>query len=116
MTCPTDGVLRARIDGQLERGESLEIENHLATCAACRERVSSLASAAEKVETALQTLAPLPGESPVDPAIALARFKAGERVRESPSLLGRLVARRLRPAWAAVAAVVLLGSFLSFST
>jgi len=116
MSCPTDGVLRARLDGQLDPLQSREIEAHLAMCGACRERASSLARAAERVENALHTLGPLPGESPVDPAIAFARFTAQERAREaSPSLLGRLLARRLRPAWAALAAVVLLGAFLSFA-
>ena len=49
--------------------------------------------------------------------MALARFKARQRNAEAelPSLTGRLFARRLRPAWAALAAACLALGLLSFA-
>jgi hypothetical protein len=117
MTCPTDGDLRARLDAQLEPAESLEVENHLAACAACRARAERISRGAESVNKALAALAPVPGEAPADAVAALALFKAGERSRDAASgpALSRLFPSRLRPAWAALAALVLLGGFLSFA-
>src|SRR5207245_3351565 len=107
MTCLTDGALRARLDAQLAPAESLEMENHLASCAACRTHAERISREAERANQALAALAPVPGEAPVDPIVALARFKAGEKSREAASIpaLSRFFPSRLRPAWAALAAV-----------
>jgi anti-sigma factor RsiW len=117
MICPTDGVLRAQIDGELSASESLELETHVSECAVCRERVQAVGHEGQRVNNVLAALAPLPGESQIDPAIALARFKAryGPAEREHPSLLARLFARRLRPVWALGAAAVLLGTLVGFA-
>jgi hypothetical protein len=117
MICPTDGVLRAQIDGELSASESRELATHVSECTVCRERLQAVAHESEQVNTVLAELAPLPSESRIDPAIALARFKARYGASEpgSRSLLARLFARRLRPVWALGAATVLLGTLLGFA-
>ena len=117
MICPTDGVLRAQIDRELSASESLALETHVSECAVCRDRMQAVAHESERVKTVLAELAPLTTESQIDPVIALARFKERYEAteREHPSLLGRLFARRLRPAWALGAAAVLLGTLLGFA-
>ena len=35
MTCLSDGILRAQLDGELSEAESLEAQSHLAACADC---------------------------------------------------------------------------------
>ncbi len=116
MTCVTDGILRAKIDGELNEAERLEVESHLASCAACRERAELMAGRSEQVGGLLSTLAPRPDEARADAAMALMRFKAQQRAAEAqaPSLLGRLFARRLAPVWGAVVALALVGVFFSF--
>jgi hypothetical protein len=116
MTCPADGILRTRLDGELSTAESLQVENHLAACASCRQRVERIAREGEEVNRALAELGPTPDESPADPLIALARFKIQrDQEGESRPLLARLFAGRLRPAWVAVAVVALFGGLLSFA-
>ncbi|MGO9275320.1 MAG: anti-sigma factor family protein [Terriglobia bacterium] len=118
MSCVTDGLLRARIDGELTETESFEVASHLAVCADCRRRAETVAIEARRVSEALSTLAPLPGEAPPDAAMALAQFRANrQQLAETATpartagIMGRLFARPLRPAWA-VAAAILLGAGL----
>jgi len=117
MTCITDGILRAKLDGELSEEELREVANHLAACGHCRRRAEELACQAEQVRGVLSTLAPLPGEAPTDARIAFARFQAQRSAREAetPSLLSRLFAPRLRPAWGALAVVSVVVASLSFA-
>lgn len=117
MTCLTDGILRAKLDGELTETERREIESHLDSCGQCREREELMASQTQRVGALLSALSPRPDQSPADAAVALMRFKARERaaVAEVPSLLRRLFSARLAPAWGAVAALALVGSFFSFA-
>ena len=41
MTCLTDGILRAKLDGELNETEHSEVVSHLASCSACRQRTDS---------------------------------------------------------------------------
>lgn len=117
MTCVTDGMLRAKLDGELNEADRLEVESHLAGCAACQERAVLIADHSQRVNALLSTLAPRPDEARPDSAMALMRFKAQQRAAEgqAPSLSGRLFARRLAPAWGAVAALAFVGAFFSFA-
>src|SRR6266700_852176 len=112
MNCLTDEILRAKLDGELSAADAQEVDNHLAACAGCRERAENIAHQAEEVSGMISMLAPPPGETFTDPGIAFARFKARERAAQqaAPSLLSRLFARRLRPAWGAatLAAVIVV--------
>jgi len=114
MNCVTDGLLRARIDGELTETESFEVTNHLAVCADCRRRAETVAIEARRVSEDLSTLAPPPGDAPPDAAAALAQFRAtslrhaeGAMPDRVSGIMGRLFARPLRPAWAAAAAILL---------
>src|SRR5712692_4669880 len=117
MNCITEGILRARLDGDLSEAESVEIESHLASCADCRRRSEIVARQAEHVKGAFSALAPLPDEASADERIALARFRAQTTAREvaTRSLLSRIVSLRLRPAWGALALASLVVAFLSFA-
>lgn len=115
--CPTDEVLRARLDGELSPIEAHELENHLIGCAGCRNRAEAMERQAKATREILSALAPLPDELVPDAGIALARFRALQRSAEAeaPSFFGRLFARRLRPAWGVLAAVGLVFGLLSYS-
>ncbi|MGD0013962.1 MAG: zf-HC2 domain-containing protein [Bryobacteraceae bacterium] len=108
--CISDGVLRAKIDGELPEAELERVRAHLEQCARCREREQGMAERARRVAGFFSELAPAPGEAPADAAAAYARFHQ-ERAAEPERKwrLGRLVAPRLRPAWGAAAAAALLG-------
>ena len=131
MNCVPEGTLRARLDGEPNEGpndgltdaERLEVETHLATCAECRRRSDSIARQAEQVRGILARLDPAgPGgkETPAEARLAWARFRA-ECLKEpaeaerAPSAWARLFARRLRPAWGAVAALAVVGALVSFA-
>jgi anti-sigma factor RsiW len=117
MNCLTDEVLRAKLDGELSAVDAQEADIHLAACAGCRERAQNVARQAADVHGMIAALAPPPGESVTDPAIAFARFKARERAdrRAAPSLLGRLFAKRYRPAWGAAALAAVIVALVSFA-
>ncbi len=119
MTCIADGVLRARLDGELGEPERLEVESHLADCAGCRQRAEAIARQAKGVHAILSGLDPLGNEAPADARIAFARFRAEHLTpgapERAPSIVERLFARRLRPVWGAMAALVVVAGFLSFA-
>jgi anti-sigma factor RsiW len=109
MKCPSEGVLRAYIDQELEVSQRQEFESHLESCAGCREQAAALADAAKRVEAQLLLLEPklLGGEK--TPEAALADFKA-QLDTEKPSLVDWIFSKRWRPVWVvtAVAAVLLI--------
>ncbi len=117
MTCITDGILRAKLDGELSQAELPGVNSHLASCADCRRRAETMAQQAERVGGSLSALAPLPDEAAADARIALTRFKARAEAAEAeaPSLLGRLFAPRQRPAWGTLVLASLIVTFLSLA-
>jgi len=122
MSCVTNGLLRARIDGELTESESFEMTSHLAICADCRRRAETVAIEARRVSDALSTLAPLPGEERPDAAMALAQFRAtGQQSVETATpartagIIDRLFAKPLRPAWAAASAILLGAGLFSLA-
>ena len=60
MTCLTDGILCAKLDGELNEAELREVESHLALCSNCRQRAELMASQRRRVDTLLSALAPRP--------------------------------------------------------
>jgi hypothetical protein len=113
MTCLHDGILRSRLDGELDGSELEAVNQHLAGCADCRSRCEKLSTETARTQQLLASLASKEGEP--SPAAAYVRFSAQfETVREhQPSWINRLFARRWRPVWglaaAAVAVAVLIG-------
>ncbi len=104
--CIEDGVLRARLDGELGPLQAREVEAHLAACTACRERAEAMAARAGRVGALLSDLNP--AEALVDAGAALARFRARQETPAEPSLLERLFPKRWAPAWGALAAAALI--------
>lgn len=118
MSCITDGILRARLDGELSESERQEVEAHLASCAECRSRAEAMAAQAERVRGIMAHLDPATGAASPDARGALTRFRAEHLPAEderAPSLLERLFARRLRPVWGALAALVAIAVAVSFA-
>ena len=119
MTCITDGALRARLDAELSENERLEVESHLADCADCRQRAEAIARQAKRAQAILSALDPLANEAPADARTAFAHFRAEHlapgALERAPSILERLFARRLRPAWGAMAALVAVAALVSFA-
>jgi anti-sigma factor RsiW len=115
--CLTDEILRAKLDGELGEGELHEVESHLAVCVGCHERAGIIARQAGDVHGILSVLVPPPTEAVTDSGSALARFKARRlgAEEEGPSLWGGLFAKRLRPAWGALAAACLIVVLVSFA-
>jgi hypothetical protein len=116
MNCPKDGILRARLDGQLTKEESWTIDRHLAECTACRLKVATLSQDAERVRAALATLAPGAGGKFSDPQLAYARFQ--DQPRAEPRLakfFSRVFSARWRPAWAGAALLAILVACFSFA-
>ncbi len=114
MNCLPESILRAYRDGELDRVEHSNVENHAANCPQCRERLQEIAAVAGRVEQRLLSLDSTAPEAP-DPRLALARFKAqhGAGEKRMP-FLTRLFARRWRPAWVTGVAVVFIVCCLAF--
>ncbi|MGA2074773.1 MAG: zf-HC2 domain-containing protein [Terriglobia bacterium] len=116
MNCLSDGILRAKLDGQLNEDESAAIDRHLAECAPCRNKLETLAADAERIRGALESLAPGPQEVISDPAVAYGRFQAQEPAESAPlTVFSRLFAARLRPLWAGAALAAVLVACFSFA-
>jgi hypothetical protein len=108
MTCLDEGILRARLDGELSAVELDEVDRHIASCSDCRTYFEKLSTDSTRMQGWLGNLVP-GGSGPANPAIAYAQFQ-NRLAAEEPRLswVGRLFAPRWRPAWglAAAAAVV----------
>ena len=115
MTCVSEGTLRAYCDGELDPAERLEVGNHLENCPDCRKHSEDLASLAGRVHEHLLALRMPADGVPVEPRVALVRFKAQHQGHnEGASMIARLFARRWRPVWVAGIAIAFLAVCLTF--
>lgn len=110
MICIHDGILRARLDGELADAELAEVNQHLASCADCRARFEKLSAQATLTGDLLATLAPTGDDTVMNPTIAYTEFSSqfGSAVEPKASWVTRLFAPRWRPAWGLAAALVLV--------
>jgi hypothetical protein len=112
VTCVDDGVLRARLDGELPSREESEVSRHLVSCAICQGRFEELT--AEKTRTAglLAVLAPAGDGTAIDPAASYARFRnqLGAVAKPAPSWTTRLFASRWRPVWGLAAGLIIVAA------
>jgi Putative zinc-finger len=113
MTCLHDGILRARLDGELDDSELETVNQHLAVCADCRSRFEKLSTETAGTQALLASLAPVDGEP--DTAAAYAQFSArfGMAPEPKPSWINRLFAPRWRPVWGLAAAAVVVAILVS---
>ena len=114
MNCPNDGILQARLDGELAPPELEEVNQHLAACTACQGRLERLQAQAGRVQSALGALE-VDNNEASHTSSAWAQFRAGleEEAEAEPNWLAKLFAPRLRPAWGALVLVCAVAVFLS---
>jgi hypothetical protein len=109
MTCIDDGMLRAHVDGERSEAEPAQVNEHLASCANCRARFEKLRADSLRTGDLLGTLASAASDTAVVPAVAYAQFHSQfESVEPPKTLMSRLFAPRLRPAWGLAATFVTL--------
>jgi anti-sigma factor RsiW len=115
MNCPSDDVLRAYLDAELDPQEILELRNHLQNCPACEARLRALSASALRVASKLAALDLPPSAAEMNPQMALARFKANLPADEGRvPFFARVFSRRWRFAWAASLAAAVLAISLMF--
>src|SRR5260370_37795994 len=76
MTCIDDGILRARLDGELAGTELTEVNQHLAACADCGARFERLSAETARPADLLKTLALVGNDSALNPAVVYAQFSS----------------------------------------
>jgi hypothetical protein len=112
MTCIDidDGILRARLDGELAGTELTEVNQHLAACADCGARFERLSAETARTADLLTTLAPVGNDPAFNPAVAYAQFRSQFGTADEPkvSWITRLFAPRWRPAWGLSAGAVVV--------
>jgi len=115
MNCPTDEILRARVDEELAPAEGAAVDRHIAECPACQSRSKAVSGTAARVGTLLGYLDGPASSAESNPQMTLARFKARLKPQEERvSLLTRIFASRRRFAWAASLAAIILTVSLAF--
>src|SRR5262249_27161443 len=117
MACLTDGILRARLDGELSQSELQSVEQHCAECAECRRRSEKIERATKDARNALAARAPVEGEAPLDARAALARFRARDPdLKHRPTFFASAAfGKRFAPAWLTLAAACLVAGVLSLA-
>ena len=117
MNCPSDAVLRSRMDRELGTPECATIDEHLQCCADCSARLAAMTQRANDVHDLLSALEPSDSEVPIDGAEALARFQDSFGVSSDQhrgSIRG-VFANWNRPAWGALAASLVVALLVSFA-
>lgn len=99
-----DGTLHAHLDGELTPPEAAELQSHLATCAACRERLDAARGVRDRAHTILRRADPPPVSMP-DFATLRARRTSASAPQPTPR--PQRASRGLVLAWAASVAVAL---------
>lgn len=88
MFCLDEGILRARIDGELTQYETLAVDRHVTLCDECADLYRRVAGRSSFMSPALAILDPEPGELRVDSfaaQCAFTRFKAHYDVDFEPA-------------------------------
>ena len=97
-----DGTLHTHLDGELTPAEAAELQSHLATCAACRERLDAARMVRDRAHAILRRADPPPVTMP-----DFATLRARQTVASTPSPTPQRTSRGLVLAWAASVAVAL---------
>jgi anti-sigma factor RsiW len=117
MNCPTDAILRSRMDRELGAPECVSIDQHLGSCADCRARLAALTERYSHVRDLLNALAPGEKELPINQAEAFARFhESFASFADGQAGSGtRAFGQWKRPAWGALAAALAIALIVSFA-
>ena len=107
MRCPTDGMLRSCLDGELGWFESAEVERHVQTCGTCHDRFGRLGEDARRMRELFDALEPV---AATNAAVTYSRFRQTIADRKAAPLL-----TYKRPVWAIAAAACLIALLFSFT-
>lgn len=108
-----DGQLRAFLDDPQAATEQSTASEHISQCHSCRRRADELAAGETRVNAQLSTLTRVGSEA--NAQLALKRFYARYDRQKEETVLNRIFAKSLRPAWAFVVVVALLVVSMSFA-
>ncbi len=86
MTCIDDGILRARLDGELAGTELTEVNQHLAACADCGARFKRLSTETGRTADLLATLVPVGNDNALNPAVAYIQFRSQLGTADEPKV------------------------------
>jgi Putative zinc-finger len=108
-----EGQIKAYLDHELAAGEKERVEAHLATCPGCRQRADQLVSSGSDVSQQISALTPPPMRAS---SLATVRARLQNRIAEKEKITMRqkIFAPKYRPAWIALALVLVLGVALLF--
>ncbi len=117
MTCKDDGILRARLDGELTAPALAEVDQHLAVCPDCRTRFETLSAEKARTTDLLATMAPGADDTAPSAAAAYAEFSSRFGTADEPraSWISRMLAPRWRPAWGLATATVIVAASIGIS-
>jgi Putative zinc-finger len=117
MSCPTEGLLRAHIDGELSAEETDAVEQHLCSCDVCRNRLAGITAQAELVRQKLHALLPESAGIPLDATLAYAHCRQRESTELNEQDTGKdhMLSVWKRPLWSGAAAACALVLLLSFA-
>ncbi|MDH7489688.1 MAG: zf-HC2 domain-containing protein [Anaerolineae bacterium] len=114
-----EGTLRAYLDKQVTPEEKRQVEEHLRTCAACRERLARLEANRNLAAAAMSELQPTQATRLPHPSVALARFRQRYSVHEhqegrKASMTRQGALRRWRPVWIGLVVFVIASLFVFY--
>jgi hypothetical protein len=110
-----DGEIRAYQDQELRIDRYPQVQAHLASCAACRERAENLAEQSREVDRQLAAIRVDSRDGPMHAEAGRKRLAAAVQTQQETRMMNnKVTSRRLRPLWAGLALVVLLAVSLAF--
>jgi len=112
-----DGELRAYQDGEMSVEDQARLMNHLGDCTSCQQRAESLSSQSERVISRLSVLESSESKHTISPQQAHSRLKRRLEFKEMEELsMWQKMSKRVpRPAWVALAIVVILAISVAFA-
>jgi hypothetical protein len=117
MKCPTDGILRCRIDQELAAPELESVDEHLRSCTSCRARLTEISDRSNRIRDILNILAASNRELSVNPAVAYAQLHQSfvSSTNAKPVWPPRMLTQWKRPAWGVLAAACAIALLVSFA-
>jgi hypothetical protein len=109
---PTEGELRAYMDGELSHIEQEVLKQHIASCVCCQEKVEYLSNQSRQVYQRISALNP--AHPPIPANAARLRLESYRHRKESSTMFNHLFSRRFRMAWLALGLILVLGASLFF--
>lgn len=114
-----EGRLRAYLDEQVTPEERRRVDEHLCTCAKCRQRMQALASRRDRAAAALASLPTPQDAETVHPREALARFRQRFGIHERKEGRDTVMKKqdtlgRWKPVWIGLAVLLIVSLFIFY--